>query len=239
MRNDVEIQARSLTPAAARGKLAQKTERFVDLAVSLVFLSVTAPIWAIIVLAIKLDSRGPVIFRQRRVGFEGREFVMYKFRSMKSDANPDDHEAAFEKYANGESVDEDEHGARFKAARDPRVTGIGNFLRVTDLDEIPQFINVIKGEMSIVGPRPAIPYELRWYEDWHHDRFTVLPGITGLWQLKDRVRIGMQGMMELDLEYISNRNVFFNLMIMALTGKSMLKALAKAVRGSGGRRSKS
>ncbi len=236
MRNDVEVKTNSPTPIAARGKLTQRIERFVDLAVSLAVLSATAPIWGIIALAIKLDSRGPIIYRQRRIGFDGREFVMYKFRSMRSDSSSDAHEAAFEKYANGESVDEDEHGARFKAARDPRVTRVGYFLRVTDLDEIPQFINVIKGEMSIVGPRPAIPYELQWYEEWHHKRFAVLPGITGLWQLRDRVRIGMQGMMELDLEYISRRNVFFNLMIMTLTGKSMLKAFIRAV---GGKRSKS
>ena len=236
MRNEVEIQARNLTPVAARRRLTPRIERFVDLAVSFAVLSATAPIWAVIALAIKLDSRGPIIYRQRRVGFEGREFVMYKFRSMKSDARSDAHETAFEKYANGESVDEDEEGTLFKAVRDPRVTRIGHFLRISDLDEIPQFINVIKGEMSIVGPRPAIPYELKWYEEWHHKRFTVLPGITGLWQLKDRVRIEMRGMMLLDLEYIRRRNVIFDLKIMALTGKSMLKAFIIAV---GGKRSKS
>lgn len=231
MHNDMEITTTKYILRSVGGPLYTRTKRIMDLVVSAVSIAVSLPLWVLIALAIKIDSKGPILYRQRRVGLDGKEFVMYKFRSMRNDADPKVHEEAFAKYANGEHVEEDEHGSRFKAACDPRVTRIGRILRDTDIDELPQLWNVVKGEMSIVGPRPAIGYELKWYDKSHHQRYSVLPGITGLWQVSDRYRIDMEEMMQLDIEYVRNRSLVLDIKIVIQTVLALIWEFARMMSG--------
>jgi lipopolysaccharide/colanic/teichoic acid biosynthesis glycosyltransferase len=146
---------------------------------------------------IKLDSRGPVFFHQKRIGFMGKPFYMHKFRSMVTDA-----EERFEEVEDKNEIS----GFMFKIRNDPRVTKVGKIIRKTSIDELPQLFNVIKGEMSIVGPRPPIGREVQKYDAWHNLRLSVKPGITGLWQVSGRNDIGFEDMCRLDLKYIRERN---------------------------------
>lgn len=204
------------------GRLYPFLKRVLDVAVSLALIGLTAPLWALIALGIKLESPGPVIFRQRRVGLRGREFDMYKFRSMVVGADPGPHEEAFRRHAEGKPLDRDAHAPLYKSSADRRITKVGRFLRATNVDELPQLINVLKGEMSIVGPRPPIQYELRYYKEWYHHRFEVLQGITGLWQIRARNRVSLEEMVRLDLEYVERRGLLLDLWLMLMTGPSML-----------------
>ncbi len=206
----------------AGGKQYLAMKRAMDVAMSLVMIAVASPLWLAIALAIKLESRGPVFFKQERVGEGGRLFKMYKFRSMVAGADSASHQEDFRQYAQGKPLDQDEHAPLFKKSTDPRVTRVGKFLRAIDMDELPQFINVLKGDMSIVGPRPAIAYELEHYEKSYHDRVTVPQGITGLWQVKARNRVDLRGMVELDLEYIERRSISLDLQLMVLSLPAML-----------------
>jgi lipopolysaccharide/colanic/teichoic acid biosynthesis glycosyltransferase len=150
---------------------------------------------AIIALAIRRDSPGPILFRQERVGKGGKLFTTYKFRTMVVDA-----EARKAELASAEMVD----GRLFKVREDPRTTRVGRFLRRTSLDELPQLWNVLRGEMSIVGPRPQIPQEVAQYEDWHRRRLEVNPGLTGLWQVLGRSDTTFDEMVRLDIYYAEN-----------------------------------
>lgn len=231
MRTDLDIQDISATQTtldASQGQTYRKLKRILDLVVGLAALVISAPLWVSIALAIKLDSRGPILFRQTRVGFDGQEFVMYKFRSMVTDADPAIHQEAFRKYVEGEQSESEEEGSAVKDAKDSRITRIGRFLRKTDLDELPQLINVIRGNMSVVGPRPAIHYELEWYEKWYHYRFQALPGITGLWQVSSgRFQMGLEEMMLLDLEYIRRRSILLDLKIVLFTVIRILQEIVR------------
>jgi lipopolysaccharide/colanic/teichoic acid biosynthesis glycosyltransferase len=178
--------------------------------VSLVVLS---PLLVGIALAIKLTSRGPVLFRQRRVGLRGRPFTMLKFRTMRPGADRD--------------VDRlrAEHGVKdlmFKLPDDPRVTRVGRWLRRSSLDELPQLLNVIKGDMSMVGPRPALPEEAARYQDWQFDRLEVPPGITGLWQVSGRADLSFDESVRLDLFYIENWSLAYDFYIVVKTVPVML-----------------
>ena len=205
-------------------------KRVLDLFVSLSVLVIGAPLLLAAALAVKLDSSGPVIFSQRRVGLNGREFVLYKFRTMTCGADDAPHREAFRKYAAGEPIEVDEHGPRFKASRDPRVTRVGRVLRAANIDELLQLFNVIKGEMSIVGPRPAIPYELEWYRPEYHECFRFPPGITGRWQVTDdRFRVGMDTMMADDLAYVSGRGLLVDIKLIAATAAMLLRELRKGI----------
>ena len=212
------MPATQIPPSGAQSQTYRKLKRVLDLTVGLVALVVSTPLWVAIALAIKLDSRGPILFRQTRVGYDGKEFVMYKFRSMVTDADQTVHQEGFRMYVEGGQSGSVEDGSAVKDVKDSRITRIGRFLRTTDLDELPQLINVVLGNMSVVGPRPAIHYELEWYENWHHGRFQTLPGITGLWQISDgRFQMGLEEMMLLDLEYIRRRSIRLDLRIMLFT----------------------
>lgn len=204
------------------GRLYPLRKRVLDVVVSLALIGLTAPLWALIALSIKLESPGQVIFRQRRVGLQGKEFDMYKFRSMVVGAASAPHEEAFRRHAEGKPLDHDAHPPLYKSSRDRRITKVGRFLRATNIDELPQLINVLKGEMSIVGPRPPIQYELRHYKEWYHHRFDVPQGITGLWQIKARNRVSLEEMVRLDLEYVERRGLLFDLWLMLMTGPGML-----------------
>jgi len=196
----------------------QGVKRLIDVVASLTLITLTAPLWGLIALAIKLDTPGPILFRQRRLGLNYREFVIYKFRSMSHGASQRTHRESFREYAEQGDKETNGLGSEVKDAEDSRVTRIGKIIRRSNLDELPQLFNVLKGEMSLVGPRPAIPYELEWYKDQHYERFTALPGITGLWQVtKDRFQSGLEGMIGLDIDYIRKRSFLLDIWIMTMT----------------------
>jgi lipopolysaccharide/colanic/teichoic acid biosynthesis glycosyltransferase len=202
-------------------QLSRAIKRFIDVAGSLTMLALLSPLFAAIALAIKLDSRGPVIFKQERVGQFGMRFFCLKFRSMAVENNPDVHQEYIRRFIAGEAGTEqsDEKGKRvFKIARDKRVTRIGSWLRKTSIDELPQLFNVLNGEMSLVGPRPPVPYELQSYHVWHVRRiFEAKPGITGLWQVMGRSRTTFDEMVRLDLRYARTWSLWLDLKILART----------------------
>ena len=176
-----------------------------------------APLLALTALAIRLDSKGPAIFRQTRIGKDGKPFTMFKFRSMRTDAEARHRDLL-------EASDRD--GICFKARRDPRVTRIGRFIRRASIDELPQILNVLRGEMSIVGPRPALPSEVRLYPARAYGRLAVKPGITGLWQVSGRADIGFDQMVEMDLDYARRASV-------ALDFSLILKTFGAVLTGRG------
>ncbi len=184
------------------------TKRALDLIVGGAILLLLLPVIPVVAFMIRLDSEGPVFYRQERVGKNGRNFKFYKFRSMRVDS--DRLRAELEK-------SNELAGPVFKMKNDPRVTSVGAFLRRSSLDEIPQIFNVLKGDMSIVGPRPALPGEVAKYEAWHRRRLDVKPGITCLWQVAGRSHVGFDEWMRLDVEYMSRRSVRTDLGIFVKT----------------------
>ncbi len=179
------------------------SKRIMDFVSALVLLVVTLPLWIVIAVAIKLDSPGPVFFVHERVGYKGRRFRMYKFRTMRTDTSP--------------------YEEAPRTSRDPRVTRVGQFLRRTSLDELPQLINVLKGEMSLVGPRPEMPFIVEKYNEWQKLRLNAVPGITGLWQILGRKDIPLHENLEYDFYYIKNRSLLFDLVILLKTIPAVLK----------------
>jgi exopolysaccharide biosynthesis polyprenyl glycosylphosphotransferase len=183
-------------------------KRTFDLVVSTIVVVVGLPLWLAIVVAIKLDTRGPVFFRDRRIGLGEREFGMLKFRSMFVDAA--ERQAALE-HAN------EAPGALFKIRDDPRVTRVGRVLRRFSLDELPQVLNVLRGEMSLVGPRPLPVRDYHRLEDWHRKRYLVLPGMTGLWQVSGRVALSFDDLVRLDFYYLENWSIWLDISILLKT----------------------
>lgn len=207
-----------------------EAERFVkrafDIIISILVIVLLAPVWLIISVLIRLDSNGVVLFRQERVGMDGRRFLCYKFRTMKTNADESVHRDAYLKNIEGLSeanVGDEENPVFGKVKDDPRITSIGKFLRRTSLDELPQFLNVLRGEMSIVGARPPIPYEVEEYDIRHRKRLDMKPGITGLWQVSGRNRLTFEEMVRIDLFYIENWSVWLDLKIILLTLPAILR----------------
>jgi len=194
-------------------------KRASDLTVAILALVVLAPLWLLIALLIKLDSRGPVFYKQERVGMDGRIFLFFKFRSMRAGTDDARHREFQEKYIKGapDSNVGDEERPAYKLRGDDRVTRLGRILRKTSLDELPQLFNVLRGDMSVVGPRPPIPYEVESYELWHRKRLDMKPGITGLWQVSGRNRLTFDEMVRMDLYYIENWSVLLDLKIILQT----------------------
>jgi exopolysaccharide biosynthesis polyprenyl glycosylphosphotransferase len=211
--------------AARAGGMAAK--RLVDLLFSLAVIVLGLPFYALIAALIKLTSEGPVLFVQERVGKDGRPFRFYKFRTMLVDNSDNQHRSFAEDFIKGRLMQEAESSDRpvFKIKNDPRVTSIGRFLRKTSLDELPQFINVLRGEMSLVGPRPPLSYELAHYKEWHRGRLAVKPGLTGLWQVSGRSTVPFDEMVMLDLYYIENWSLALDLKIITRTVPVMLFGL--------------
>jgi lipopolysaccharide/colanic/teichoic acid biosynthesis glycosyltransferase len=179
-----------------------------------------APVWVVISILIKLDSHGSVLFRQERIGMDGRRFLCYKFRTMREGADENLHRQAYRKNIRGlaeANAGDDEKPVFGKVKDDPRVTRVGRFLRRTSLDELPQFLNVLQGEMSVVGARPPIPYEVEDYDVRHRRRLDMKPGITGLWQVSGRNRLTFEEMVQIDLFYIENWSLWLDLKIILLT----------------------
>ncbi|WP_369901752.1 sugar transferase [Bacillus manliponensis] len=191
-------------------------KRLMDIIGALCGLILLSPLFIIVSFLIKYEDRkGPVIFKQIRVGKDGKEFYMYKFRSMVTDA-----EERLKDLLEHNEVS----GAMFKMKEDPRVTKIGKFIRKTSIDELPQLINVLKGEMSLVGPRPPLSREVKEYTSYDKQRLLVTPGCTGLWQVTERNNVGFEEMVELDLEYISKRGLMYDLKIILKTIQVMIKS---------------
>jgi lipopolysaccharide/colanic/teichoic acid biosynthesis glycosyltransferase len=201
-------------------RAAMFAKRALDIAGSLGALIVAAPIFGAIALAVKLSSAGPVLFRQRRVGQYGAGFTFLKFRSMYADNDPRVHEEYVKSLIAGKVTDAAKGTGKavYKLANDPRITPIGAWLRKTSLDELPQFLNVLLGEMSLVGPRPPIPYEVAAYDIWHRRRLlAVKPGITGLWQVTGRSRTTFDEMVRLDLQYAKSWSFWLDIKLLIMT----------------------
>jgi len=204
---------------ARRFPLAMK--RVMDIVGSVCALILFSPFYLLIALAIKLNSKGPVLFRQERVGQKGTLFPCLKFRTMREDSDSKIHEEYVSRLIRGEAA-EQKADSTFKITNDPRVTAVGRFLRRTSLDEVPQFLNVLSGEMSLVGPRPPIPYELEEYDLWHRRRILeAKPGITGLWQVRGRSRTTFDEMVRLDLRYAQSWSLWLDLKILLETPRAV------------------
>src|SRR5437762_6640219 len=207
-------------------RAAYVVKRLVDIAGSLLALVLGSPLWVAISLAIKLTSKGPILFKQERVGWYGRRFTFLKFRSMKCANDPGIHREYVRRLIAGAADSTPGNGnqkAVYKIPDDPRVTRVGKFLRTTSLDELPQFINVLRGEMSLVGPRPPIPYEVEVYQPWHRSRvLEARPGITGLWQVRGRSRLNFNDMVRLDLRYARTWSLGSDLRIALQTPRAVL-----------------
>jgi len=184
-------------------------KRLFDIIGSIVGIIVLFPLFIVTTISIKLeDPKGPVFFSQKRIGKDGRVFNMYKFRSMVTDAE----ERLLELLVKNETT-----GPMFKMKEDPRITKVGRLIRKTSIDELPQLINVLKGEMTLVGPRPPLPREVEKYTEYDKQRLLVVPGCTGLWQVSGRSNIGFDEMVKLDIAYIQKRSFFMDLSIIIKT----------------------
>jgi exopolysaccharide biosynthesis polyprenyl glycosylphosphotransferase len=193
-------------------------KRLLDVTGAAALLVLLSPVLGVCALAIRLDSPGPVLFRQRRAGERGRPFTMLKFRTMRVDADSAAHREYATAFIRGQAR---QHPAgtngTFKLVHDDRITRVGRWLRRTSLDELPQLWNVLRSEMSLVGPRPPIPYEVEHYAPAHLARLDVRPGMTGLWQIGGRSDTTFEQMVALDLEYIQSRSLLLDLRILAAT----------------------
>lgn len=214
------------TAGSPKRQIALMVKRFIDILGSLFALLLLVPtLFPILAIAIKLTSRGPVFFRQQRVGKNGRRFTFLKFRSMQVANDTGVHSEYVKQFIRGNAeMQQDENGeTMYKLTTDPRVTKIGRFIRKTSLDELPQFLNVLMGDMSLVGPRPPLPYELEVYEQWHQRRILeVKPGITGLWQIYARSQTDFDGMVRLDLRYVETWSPWLDLLILIKTPLAVL-----------------
>lgn len=183
-------------------------KRALDIICSIIGLTLLSPIILVVAILIKLESKGPIVFSQKRVGLNGQEFDMYKFRSMVQNA-----EELKDKLAKQNEMS----GPMFKIKDDPRVTKVGKFIRKTSIDELPQLINVLRGEMSLVGPRPSLPKEVAKFERWMLKRLDVKPGLTCYWQVSGRNNIDFVNWMKLDLQYVEDRSFLLDLKLIFKT----------------------
>ncbi len=212
-------------------------KRAVDLSVGPVLIVLLLPIMLVVALAVKLDSPGPVLFRQRRLGRAMESFTVLKFRTMAADSSPELHQRYIAELASsrpgGETVVNDNGGRKGpansdvkKLTADPRVTAVGRILRRVSLDELPQLFNVVGGSMSLIGPRPALDYELEHYRPMHYKRFDVRPGITGLWQVSGRNRLGFHEMLDLDVKYSEDATLVTDIGILLRTPMAAIRHAA-------------
>nr|WP_259678938.1 exopolysaccharide biosynthesis polyprenyl glycosylphosphotransferase [Clostridium chauvoei] len=182
--------------------LYEVTKRVIDIVASICGLLLLSPLLIVVAILIKLESKGPIVFSQKRIGLNGKEFNMYKFRSMVVNA-----EELKKKLAEQNEMS----GPMFKMKNDPRITKIGKFIRKTSIDELPQLINILKGEMSLVGPRPILPQEVKEFEPWMMKRLEVKPGLTCYWQVSGRNNIDFEDWMKLDIKYVNDRSLLLDI----------------------------
>jgi lipopolysaccharide/colanic/teichoic acid biosynthesis glycosyltransferase len=199
-------------------------KRLIDIIGSSLIFLLCAPLFLVITIAIMLTSRGPVMFRSTRLGYRGKPFAFLKFRSMYVQGNtPSIHKEYVTKLISGAYGAVGEGGV-YKVTNDPRITPFGRFLRRTSLDELPQLWNVLRGDMSLVGPRPPLPYELSMYQPWHRQRLSSKPGITGLWQVAGRSSTTFDNMVKLDIEYIEHPSILEDLRILFATPSAVIRS---------------
>ena len=207
---------------ASEPRLLAALRRLFDLVFASAAILVLSPLIIGVAIAVRLDSRGPALFRQRRVGFGEREFTLFKFRSMCLDADPRGHQEYVTALINGDDEDQKslpDGGQKdlYKLAVDNRITPVGRWIRKWSIDELPQLFNVVLGDMTLVGPRPAIPYEVAEYPSWYLQRFSVKPGLTGYWQVSGRSERTYEEMVRLDIEYAERRSLGLDLSILVKT----------------------
>ena len=213
------MRANIRTLAETRSRRGLWWKRPLDVTLAGILVILLSPLMGLIALLIKMDSRGPVLFKQERVGVGARRFPLYKFRSMYTNSGEDAHREAAQAWFEGRPGPQG-----YKSDRDPRVTRIGRLIRGTSADELPQLFNVLRGEMSLVGPRPGIPYELDMYEPEYFDRLLVPPGMTGLWQVSGRDHRSAAEMMDLDLQYVRDCSLQLDLWILFMTFPTVVKS---------------
>jgi lipopolysaccharide/colanic/teichoic acid biosynthesis glycosyltransferase len=199
-------------------------KRLIDVTVSSVALVFLSPFLFVVAVLVKCSGPGRALFRQTRVGVDQEPFTMYKFRTMHDGSDATLHQDYVQRMLAGDVVPED---GLYKLPNDPRVTRIGSFLRRCSIDELPQLFNVLRGDMSLVGPRPCIPYEVERLPQWAASRFGVRPGVTGLWQVSGRNRLTMLEGLRLDLEYVAHRNLWMDLVILAKTVHAVVEGGAR------------
>lgn len=192
-------------------------KRVLDLFIGTILLMFTLPLLAVTALVIKLDSKGPVIFRQMRLGKDRKSFTCYKFRSMYVGSSDQLHKDYIKKLMTEGPLSRNEGRKVFKITEDSRLTPVGRLIRRLSIDELPQLFNVLKGQMSMVGPRPAIPYELQYHDDTMLERFSVKPGLTGLWQISGRSKLGYREMVILDIYYVNYWSILLDIKIILKT----------------------
>jgi lipopolysaccharide/colanic/teichoic acid biosynthesis glycosyltransferase len=216
----------SVAHREARSRSRPGYQRPFDLLGGLMLVLLCVPVAIVVAIIVRLTSRGPVLFRQERVGKNGRLFTVYKFRTMRADADQSIHRRYFEQYQQGLPAP-GQQGVVFKLRKDPRITPLGGMLRRFGLDELPQLINVIKGDMSLVGPRPPLAYEVERYSARDLRRLWVKPGITGLWQVKGRDVVTYDSMIDLDLEYVERQGLLLDLAILLMTVPALMLSCLK------------
>jgi lipopolysaccharide/colanic/teichoic acid biosynthesis glycosyltransferase len=196
-----------------------------DRLIALITIVVSCPLIAVIAMVIRLDSPGNPIYRRYQIGEKGRTFKIYKFRTMHVNNDDGEYKSYIARYVreNAPYTVGQDGKAVFKVVNDPRVTRFGAWLRKTNLDELPQLVNVLKGEMSFIGPRPDIPFAVSMYKDWHHKRLGVKPGITGLWQVCRRKNLSFEGMVRLDIDYIKRQSFLLDAKILFLTAVTVIR----------------
>ena len=218
-------------------------KRAMDVTISAILLILLAPLMVILTFIVKSSSDGPAVFKQERVGakmafrngrltWEPTTFTFYKFRSMYQNSDSARHKAFFQAFVNNDADtmkslqgdDEIKNGESFKMTNDPRVTPIGATLRKTSLDELPQLMNIMQGHMSLVGPRPCIPYEVEMYKDWYRERLNAKPGLTGLWQVEGRSAVTFEDTMKMDIQYVRTQNIVLDMKIFLMTPIAVIKS---------------
>jgi len=221
-------------PIATRSGLYPTVKRWFDVALASALLIVLSPLLTLVALLIKLDSRGPVFFAQERIGARRRTgsagavdwkiepFRVLKFRSMVNNADQSLHESHIRAFVSG-TLDLDDEETTIKLHDDPRITRVGKWIRRTSIDELPQLINVVKGEMSLVGPRPVPVYEVEGYQPRHYERLHAVPGITGIWQVEGRGQVTFEEMVGMDIWYVRNASFWLDLKIIAQTIPAVLR----------------
>ena len=199
-------------------------KRILDLVFSILILIPLFIVIAIIAVLIRIDSKGPIFFRQKRIGMNGVEFDLFKLRSMYVDSDDSLHRESIKQFMNGGALNGKVNSDNlYKLVDDPRVTRVGQFIRKYSIDELPQFINVLRGEMTLVGPRPPLPYEVEEYGPHEWIRLFGKPGLTGTWQVYGRSRVPFQEMVDMDIEYLGHQSVLLDLKLIASTLPVMLQ----------------
>jgi lipopolysaccharide/colanic/teichoic acid biosynthesis glycosyltransferase len=197
-----------------------RAKRIFDVLFTLLILIPLCIVMVIVAVCIRLETPGPVFFRQKRVGLNGIEFEMLKFRSMYLNGDDSHHREAIKQYMNGSSLNGKANA--YKLVDDPRVTRVGRLIRKTSIDELPQFLNVLRGQMTLVGPRPPLPYEVEEYSQRDWLRLSGKPGLTGTWQIYGRSRVPFQEMVEMDIEYLQQQSFWLDLKLIVLTVPVMI-----------------